>query len=524
MSLIVNTNIASIDAQRNLSLANSSLSTAMQRLSSGLRINSAADDAAGMAIATGLQAQVNGLTQATRNANDGISVIGTAEGAVTQETNILQTIRTLAVQAANDINSASNRSSIQTEINQQIAELTRIGNTTNFNGQNLLDGSFANKNLQVGANSGQTINFSLGDFRAAAMGSIAQLQGVTNKAIVGSGSKNSMIISTIIDGSANAGAGLTGATIQVGTTTTAVAATVSDGISSNFSTGSAIAKANAINAVTAQTGVTATAGPTVWQGNAITTVGLIGATTTLDINGVRVIDGSTDQYTSSLNDSNGNMRARINAKSNQTGVTASLDAGNHLILTAADGRNIVVKTGGVAATAFADTGVGKVGALADGTIAANTADQAGGVLTLTSNSAFTITSDATAATEMLGLTTTVNQHAMQVNLNANLAVNTINVTTAAGASQAIQVVDSALATIGTAQSQLGALTNRLQDTVANLQVSIENLSSSQSRIQDADFATETANMTRAQIIEQAGVSVLAQANIQPQYALSLLPK
>lgn len=522
MSLTVNTNVSSINAQRNLSKANLALSTAMERLSSGLRINHAGDDAAGLAIATGLNAQVRGLTQATRNANDGISVVGTAEGAVTQQTDILQRIRELSIQAANDINSSANRASIQQEIAAQISELTRIGNTTNFNGQNLLDGSFANKNLQVGAQANQTITFSLGDFRAVGMGSIAQLQGVTDNPVTGTGGLNNMRISLKINGTPGAGAGQGGVTIKVGTTTTAVSASVSDGVSAFFADGSAIAKAKAINSVTAQTGVTATVGAAVFQGGSITTNGAITAGTTLEINGVKVVDGTTDSYISSADDSNGNLRSRINAKSNQTGVTASMDVNNKLVLTAADGRNITVKSNGTTTAAFNDFGVGTDLALADGTVVGNTADQAGGVLSLSSNNAFTITSDASAGTNLLGLTTVITQHALAVGLDVDKSVNKIDVTTAAGAALGIQIVDSALQTIGTAQSQLGALTNRLQNTIANLQVSIENLSSSESRIRDADFATETANMTRAQIITQAGVSVLAQANLRPQLALSLL--
>lgn len=520
MSIVVNTNVSSINAQRSLYKVDRSLTKAMERLASGMRINRSADDAAGLAIATGLQSQVRGLGQAVRNASDGLSVIGMADGAVNQQVEILQRIRELAVQAASDLNSASNRASIQQEIDNQIEELTRIGNTVEFNGTNLINGTFTNKKIQVGAQANQEITVSIGDFRAAGMGQIAQQVGFSYGTAGTVGNLSSMRLNSgPISGGAYTGAGSKGVQITSGTTTTDVGASQDDGVSAYFSDRSAISKANAINAVSGQTGVTASVGAATWLSTTAITAaaGGISTATKLEINGVVVIDGSVSAFATGLDDSTGSIRSHINAKSNETGVTATMvDVGGtmRLQLTAADGRNIILKMAGTAA----NTGV----TVGDGTVAATNTHQATGILTLTSNDDFTVVSDSVAATNMLGLTSVVANSSITVATDPNKAVNLIDVTAAGGSALAIDIIDSAISQIGDAQAELGALTNRLENTIDNLQVSIENLMSSESRIRDADFAVETANLTRAQIIQQAGVAVLAQANLRPQAALSLL--
>jgi flagellin len=476
MSITVNTNVSSINAQRNLTKGTKSLNTAMERLSSGLRINSAADDAAGLAISTGITSQTKGLTQAERNANDGLSVVGTAEGALDTETTILQRIRELSVQASNDINSTDDRTAIQDEIDAQVSELTRLGNTTTFNGINLMDGSFSNKKLQVGAYANQTINVSLGDFRSSAMGAIATTSG------------------TAVSATTFAGGGDFGFT--VGTATTYVAASASDGISYANASASAIAKATAINAISSTTGVTATVGATTQVGTGAVALGTLDASNYLTINGVTI---GTAGVSFSASDSTGTLTAAINAQSSKTGVTASLSAGV-LSLTASDGRNITVATTGTV------------------TAPKLTAGTTGGKLSLSSDSAFTI----------VGTTSSVSGAGFGAVTSAAIALDTtknmstVSVLTQTSAETAIQIVDSALSAVSTAQSSLGALSNRLNNTISNIEVANENLSAANSRILDTDFATETANMTQAQIIQQASVSVLTQANSRPQIALTLL--
>lgn len=480
MPIVVNTNVSSINAQRSLLKVEGSYSKALERLASGLRINRAGDDAAGLAIANGLQSQSRGLGQAVRNAQDGLSLIGTAEGAVGQQTEILQRIRELAVQSASDVNSADNRAQIQLEIDAQISELTRVGNSVEFNGANLIDGSFSNKKLQVGAYSGQTITVSIGDFRAAAMGTLAQ---TTNQ--------------TAID-----------TTRAIDATNTLQINGISISASSDFASqdiystanaaGGAIAKAAAINAAYGQTGVTATVLQSTLQGAAVAG-GAITAVQELYINDVTILALGTTGITIQAADADGTARNMINAKSSQTGVVATLGTGGKINLTAADGRNIeVVGT----ATTVNTFGFGATNTVATGQVK------------LTSGSQFQI---ATSNTGVIGIATASN-----IALDANMKVSKVDVRTQSGASNALDIIDSALADLGEAQAQMGALTNRLENTVANLQISMENLLASESRIRDADFAQETANLTRAQIIQQSSVAVLSQANLKPQAALALL--
>jgi len=494
MSITVNTNVSSINAQRQLTKSTKSLDTAMQRLSSGLRINTAGDDAAGLAISTGITSQTNGLMQAERNANDGLSVVGTAEGALTTQTTILQRIRELSVQAANDINSADDRVAIQDEIDAQISELTRLGNTTTFNGINLLDGSFSNKQLQVGAYANQTISVSLGDFRASAMGYIATTTGAAqaasaagSAAIVGGGD---MVITAY-------------STTGNSSTITTVGASANDGISFFNASGSAIAKANAINAASANSGVSATVNATT-AGTTTTPLTVPGATTwgngtnQLTINGQAIFDTST---TFTVATAQSLTLAAINAKSAKTGVTAAA-SGAGLILTAADGRNITTQATGAA---FGTTA----------TLAAATYT---GTVSLTSSKAFALSTNLLPAnfTLMSGFTNTTTA------LDLTKTVDSIDVTSQSGATTAINIIDSALDKVSQSESSLGALSNRLTNTISNIEIANENLSAANSRIMDTDFASETANMTRAQIIQQSSVAVLTQANSRPQIALTLL--
>jgi flagellin len=381
MPQVINTNVMSLNAQRNLSTSGSSLATSLQRLSSGLRINSAKDDAAGLAISERFTTQIRGLNQAARNANDGISLAQTAEGAYGEIANNLQRIRELAVQSANATNSTTDRTVIQSEVSQLLQEIDRVANQTSFNGVKLLDGSFTSAVFQVGANANETVSISsLQDANIAALASVTAASGQSS-------------------------------------------------------------------AVTAIDTLTATAA---------------GA---LVINGVDIITGAAGTSQQRV----GQVVDAINNNSQTTGVSAAFDtATNRIVLTSA--ASIVV-------TGTDDgslTGFNAAGTDGDGTAATTT------------------------------------------------GIGTLSVAGYAGAQLAIQQVDSALDQVNTARASLGAIQNRFTSVVANLQTASENLSASRSRILDADFAAETANMTRAQILQQAGTAILAQANAVPQNVLSLL--
>lgn len=474
MALTIQTNVSSLNSQRNLSTSQTSYNKALQRLSSGLRINSAADDAAGLAISTSLTSQVKGLNQAIRNAGDGLSLLGTAEGGIVEQQSLLQRMRELAVQSASDTNSAINRTSLNDEVTALKSEFDRIAQTSQFNGINLLDGSFSNKEVQIGADTGanQRISVSIASSRSSAVGSIYKTSGAAG-------------------GVTNAGLTAAGQlTITTGGTATNVGATSSDGVSSTGGTSSALAYANAINAVTSQTGVTASATTSV-TGGAVQAAGSIDATTnTLTINGT-VIGAAT------LTAASGSQVAdAINASSGTTGVTASVNSANKLVLTAADGRNIDVAVAGTAGTTT-------------GLSAATTR----GDVSLSSVNGFSLTGASVAA---------LNQASTTATLDTTKNVSTIDISSKSGANTALQTIDAALSHLNTRRSALGAQTNRLNSVINNLSTASENASASNSRIQDADFASETANLTRGQILQQAGISVLSQANQSPQLALSLL--
>lgn len=478
MPLIVNSNIASLNAQRNLVTSTNALQKSLERLSSGYRINRAGDDAAGLAISEGLISQVRGLNQAVRNANDGVSLIATAEGAIGTATSLVQRIRELAVQAANDINSAQNRASLQQEANQLIEELGRIAATVEFNGTTLLDGTFTSKSLQVGANAGETMTISIEDVRPTSLGAVATATGTEVQDELAAGD-------LLLNGT------------DVG------ASTGYDSFSYSDAASSAISIAAAINSVTGTTSVEAEANDTVFTGvAAVGAATLDGTATTLVINGVNI-----GAVTASANDSDGALRTAINNISNQTGVAATLDGSNQLVLTAADGRNITLTTtGGVDPNETAVLlGLDAADNLTD--------DITRGTVTVTGDEAFAISG---ANVAFAGLT------AGAVAVDATTAINTVDVTSQSGANAAIRTADFALRQINANRADLGALTNRLEATVSNMMTVAENLSASNSRIKDADFAAETAELTRNQILQQAGTAILAQANMIPQTALSLL--
>ncbi|WP_439638839.1 flagellin [Nevskia sp.] len=382
MAAIINTNVASLNAQRNLSSSQSSMSTSLQRLSSGLRINSAKDDAAGLAISERFTAQIRGLDVASRNANDGISLAQTAEGALGEVTNNLQRIRELAVQSANASNSATDRAALQTEASQLLSEVDRVSNQTKFNGVALIDGSFTSAVFQVGANAGETITVSsLVDANVAALGSVT----------------------------------------------------------------SASAQSSAVSG--------------------ISSLGALAAGT-LTINGTDISTqigaaGTSQQRVGQVVDA-------INNSSTTTGVNAAFDASTGKIVLSSESNITVGGTDDGTATGF-DGATGVTGT----------------------------------ASTTTGLTA-------------------LDLSSYAGASLAIKQIDSALGQVNSARATLGAIQNRFSSVVSNIASTSENMSASRSRIQDADFAKETAAMTRGQILQQAGTAILSQANSAPQNVLSLL--
>jgi flagellin len=391
--MTINTNVASINAQRNLGLSGSSLSTSMQRLSSGLRVNSAKDDAAGLAISERMNAQTKGLAVAARNANDGISLAQTAEGALGKVGDMLQRVRELAVQSSNATNSQSDRDAMQSEVSQLVSEIDRVAKTTEFNGKKLLDGSFSGAMFQVGANAGNNITVgSIGKATAAGMGDLTY-----------SSSADSGAITT-----AGAAIGVTGLTV------------------------------------------------TMAGGTAIALGDLAAA--------------------SSVEERTGQVIAAINAKTADTGLTAfKNDDGSFALYSEANASGAAV-----ASATFAATAGGTVASM--GYVA--------GAVALTAGTGDTL--------------------------------ETVSVASQADAWKALQQVDGAIDKVNSARGDLGALQTRFEKTVENIDIQNENISAAKGRITDADFAVETANLSRAQILQQAGTAMVAQANQLPQSVLSLL--
>ena len=456
MPQVITTNISSLNAQRNLDRSQGALNTSLQRLSSGLRINSARDDAAGLAISERISSQVRGLNQATRNANDGISLSQTAEGALSQVTNNLQRIRELSVQSANATNSASDRAALQQEVSQLVEEIDRVATTTNFNGVNLLDGTFTSQQFQVGANVGETITVSnISSARTSTLGQRTE---------------------AAVTGSAVGAAAISGLTVN--------GASIS-------SDNDARALATAVNNSAA--GVTATANATAVAGTTQVAAALTG---TITINGVTTASFST---TTDATLSRTTTVDAINAISAATGVTATDTGatGTGVTLAAADGRNVTVAFTTLTAAA---TGVGGAGTTRSTvSLVGDSAITIGGTVT---NSGFS------AATTNASLTGT--------------ALSNIDISSVSGAEAAIQSVDGALTQINSSRATLGAIQNRFDSVIVNNQTAAENLSAARSRIRDADFASETASLSRSQVLQQAGTAILAQANQLPQNVLALL--
>ena len=491
MALSVNTNVASLNAQRNLSKSSDALGTSMQRLSSGMKINSAKDDAAGLQIANRLSSQINGLGVAQRNANDGISMSQTAEGAMTESSNILQRMRDLALQSANGSNDADARAALQKEVGALQQELTRIAETTKFGGTSLLDGSFGTKQFQVGSNANETINVSLRDVSADAIGAnVISGAGTANAtASIGVAQSASLAINTSIESS----------TLNINGTSVAVdagsgAAVIADKINKSGS------------------GVVATAS----LETEIVGIGS-GAQATLTI--------GKDEY--ELAEYGGDME-RLAKDMQADGYDAIYTKGE-----AADGSQdkINLKATGVdGIDVKTDTAADGSGTFTVGGKSVTSAALVASVSSeLNLSSANKIGISGTTVDQILGYAagdTTVAAGKISATGGASglVSVEDINISgsTSEGAQNAIQTIDAALAQIDAQRADLGAAQNRFGFTIANLANVSENVSASKSRIEDTDYAAETAKLTKNQIMQQAGTTILAQSNQLPQAALSLL--
>jgi flagellin len=487
MPQVINSNISSLNTQRNLNMSQTAQATAIQRLSSGLRINSAKDDAAGLAISERFTSQIRGLNQAVRNANDGISLAQTAEGALQSAGDILQRVRELSVQSANASNSSSDRQALQREVSQLVSELDRIAQTTEFNGQKLFDGTFGTAQFQVGANANQTIIASTSNVRTAQYG---------NNQLAAAGAATS--------GAAAGTNGVTAGTVAVngylGSKTVNI---------SNNQTAKTIA--DTINAVKGDTGVVATA--TTELSLAFSVAGSYTLNLQSDNTSAQSISFTLSAATGT--DALGAAVSAINDQASKTGVTAKLNtAGTAVILSNATGNDITVSdttvaNAGTVMVRKLDSAGANSGAAVT-LIANTTADNSttSGFITLDSEKSFAV--DATTSNAFADASSSLKK------------VADLDVSTFAKATEALKTVDAALTLINGERAKFGALQARFESTISNLTTTSENLSASRSRIRDADFAQETANLTRAQILQQAGVSMLAQANALPQNVLALL--
>ncbi|PLX67394.1 MAG: flagellin [Azoarcus sp.] len=545
MAQVINTNVASLNAQRNLNVSQNSLSTSLQRLSSGLRINSAKDDAAGLAISERFTSQIRGLDQARRNANDGISLSQTAESALQSSGDILQRIRELAIQSANATNSAGDRAAINSEVQQLTQELQRISTNTEFNGQKLLDGSFTSAQFQVGANANQTITATSGNFQTNAYGNY-RIGGLATSTNSPNGVGDLVVGTAIADGKLTTAGADGNTSVVAGDTITVSSALGSKNIT--YSAGSS-AEQIAAKINQAETGVRASANTSFILGAddagggaagfqqstsysfLLATDGAPGADPT-SFTTVSFSVGGTASGTSAGQASQLNAAVQaFNDVSGKTGFTAKIvetDNGQFGIqLTSEVGKDIrvmndsatganlaiediTVLDGNTATTSTLATTLTAAGN--GGAWAAASGAWVTGQVILDSDKSFSLsTGNAT------DITTAAGTFGGQLQ-----SVDKLDVSTVESSNRTLAMVDSALAAVNNQRARYGALQSRFESTITNLQSTSENLSASRSRIKDADFAAETANLTRAQILQQAGTAMLAQANQLPQQVLQLL--
>jgi flagellin len=483
---VINTNMGALLAQSSISKNQVNLSQAMQRLSTGSRVNSSADDASGLAMGTLMTSQINAFSQGIRNANDGLSLTQTANGHLTAISDSLQRIRQLAVQAANGALNTTDRSLIQSESTQLVQEIQRIAVDSSFNNVNLLDGSFASQSVQVGANNtaADKISFSINSAQTSALG-------------VGAAATSA----SVTGGATGDGTGHTAlAAGYLSINGISIGASASDGVSTTDADSSALAIANAINA--AQTTVQAHANATT-KTYAVTGSAGVTIASDLAINGQAIGALSAATGSSSLRASQ--LASAINAVSAASGVTAT-STGSNLYLTAADGRNIDLQADFNGATAIGASVTGNSGTTLVDNISYST-------VSLSSNASTGIIiagggGGLTAGTTVAAVNTT--------------SLATIDLSSTTGAQNALAVIDKSIDQINNTSAVLGAYQTRFQEAITDLQTSSDNLSASRSRIMDTDYAAESTNLAKSQIIAQAATAMLAQANQLPQQVLALL--
>jgi flagellin len=594
MGLQINTNVGALNAYRNLSGTQNAMSTSLERLSSGLRINRAADDAAGLAISEKLRSQISGLQKASSNAQDGISLIQTGEGALNESHSILQRMRELSVQAANDTNTDTDRKQIQKEVDQLSQELTRIGNSTQFNGKNLLNGDLTSTplKLQIGANSGQSMSVSIGDMRGYALGVTGQGESKISSSTQGNIAGNAAVATDMtgaggnlvvkVDGGsaqtialaatdnraqalAKIQAGLTGATASLDASNKLVITSNSVGASSGVTVDSTSTDTT-IEALGLQTAAvtTTTAGKSTGTVTALTAGTVLATAGGFD---VKVDANAAKTIAIAVNDTVQMVLDKINTAIGATG-TASLDASgslqvvsassgtsskvlfsavtgtDHFGLTApvaADGTSTTTPkaanttattgtTGTVVTSTAAVTNGGAAGFGLDAgsyTITAVAAGTTAGLADVLDSSGQRVATYNATTGDIKDLTSAANTLAnvasgSRSNQAWNLEIHGVNVSTQTAASLTVSTMDSAISKVSDQRSTLGSVQNRLQHTINNLGVAAENLTASESRIRDTDMAKEMTSFTRAQILSQAGISMLAQANQAPQSVLKLL--
>ena len=573
MPQVINTNVSSLNSQRALNKSQSSLSTSLQRLSSGLRINSAKDDAAGLAISSRMSAQISGLDVARRNANDGVSLAQTAESALSSIGENLNRMRDLAVQSANATNSDADRAALNQEITQLQAEIERVGNTTEFNGRKLLDGSFVNEFFQIGANAGQGVNVSLDNAQASGMGQQFAFDSVSLTAATGDMrfQINGVEINVTVDNAAD----LTGLKNAINN------AYDKTGVKAEFDGGTGTLKLTGAGFTVSEALVRQANGEYTFDNTALT----IGAqsniteaangTTNNVLDDTLVIKGNNTQYLVDIKagDSAKAIIDKINAASGQTGVSATAKTTATLTNLSADatigfklnGKNTEMpvtisasvkaddlselvtainkeaETTGITArlsedkksvylvneegyditiSEYSNTATGTIelfGATGDSVdlAAATPSAVISGKISFDSESMFSVES-AVVGGGAGSVLNTANSYSDRV------SVADINVNTRESATKAIKVLDAAINGVNSARASLGAIQNRFDAAITNLQTNSENLSAARSRIRDTDFAAETSNLAMATILQQSGVSILSQANQLPNNVLSLL--
>jgi flagellin len=509
MPLYVNTNTTALNAQRSLTSANTSLQTSLKRLSSGQRINSAQDDAAGLGISERMTTQITGLNQAARNSQDAISLAQVTEGALGEVTKNLQRVRELAVQSANATNSSSDRAVLDQEVQLRMAEIDRIASQTNFNGQKVLDGTFGTSTFQVGANAGETISVNLStSVKTSSLGKTSDNVGGStytstyNVGQQGAGVDSSALASTDMRIAVGSGAAV------------AIAGSASyAGVATGQSSSSAYAKAAAINA-SGVAGLTATADTTASYTFASTT----GAGYTLTLNGQTITSASATALTGA------DWATMVNGYTGSTGVQATFDSGtNKMTLQAADGRDIQLSQ---TATAAGDIGKGLAAAYASGS--GNNSSNTATAITTASGTAVTVTDrgsirlTSSSAITVSGTTPARIGYAASTLTLGSSTLSSGSVTTLSNANSMIGMVDAALDQVSSVRGGLGAIQSRIEATISSILVNSENLQASRSRITDTDYAAETANLTKSQVMQQASTAILSQANAVPQSVLSLL--